>query len=229
LKKLRTDDGKINGKISPETTTMVTILSPPEERVLLQDVSWETYERLLADQQDKSAPRLAYDGGLLEIMSPSGEHEEVNDLFKYLILAIAEAMNLDLRTFGSKTFRRADLAKGFEPDSCFYIQSVERIGDTRDPDLSVHPPPDLVVEIDLTHPSLDKFPIYAQVGVPEVWIYSGKKVTFRLLQGSYYSESETSNALPGVTASRLTHFINEAPKMKLREWLRSVREWARSL
>lgn len=93
---------------------MATVLIPSEERVLLQDVSWETYVRLLADQQDRSAPRLAYDGGLLEIMSPSGEHVEVNDLFKYLVLAIVDEMGLDMRTFGSKTFKRADLAKGFE-------------------------------------------------------------------------------------------------------------------
>jgi Uma2 family endonuclease len=208
---------------------MATVLSPPEERVLLQDVSWETYQSLLVDQRDRSVPRLSYDGGLLEIMSPSGEHEEVNDRFKYLVLAIAEELDLDLRTFGSKTFKRADLAKGFEPDSCFYIQNVAGISDTIDPDLSVHPPPDIVVEIDLTHPSLDKFPIYAQTGVPEVWIYSGQRVFIHLLHEGVYKESETSKALKGVTATDLTRFINEAPQMKLREWLRSVRHWARSL
>jgi Uma2 family endonuclease len=208
---------------------MATVLSPPEERILLQDVSWETYQRLLVDQRDRSVPRLSYDGGLLEIMSPSGEHEEVNDRFKYLVLAIAEELDLDLRTFGSKTFKRADLAKGFEPDSCFYIQNVAGISDTIDPDLSIHPPPDIVVEIDLTHPSLDKFPIYAQMGVPEVWIYSGQRVFIQLLHDGAYKESETSKALKGVTATDLTRFINEAPQMKLREWLRSVRHWARSL
>jgi Uma2 family endonuclease len=208
---------------------MATVLSPPEERILLHDVSWETYQSLLVDQQDRSVPRLTYDGGVLEIMSPSGEHEEVNDRFKYLVLAIAEEMDLDLRTFGSKTFKRADLAKGFEPDSCFYIQNVAGISETIDPDLSVHPPPDIVVEIDLTHPSLDKFPIYAQTGVPEVWIYSNQRVFIHLLHEGDYKESEMSKALPGVTATALTRFINEAPQMKLRQWLRSVRDWARSL
>ncbi|HEX8073039.1 MAG TPA: Uma2 family endonuclease [Pyrinomonadaceae bacterium] len=207
---------------------MTTVLSPAEERVLLQGVSWETYERLLADQRDRSAPRLTYDRGRLEIMSPSGEHEEINDRFKYFVLAVAEELDLELRSFGSKTFKRADLAKGFEPDSCFYIQSVERVADTRDPDLTLHPPPDLVVEIDLSHPSLDKLPVYAQAGVPELWVYDGRAVTISVLRGDAYAATETSLALPPVTAAVLTHFIAEARDVKLRAWLRRVREWARA-
>lgn len=208
---------------------MATVLTPPEERVLLQDVSWETYERLLADQQEKSAPRLTYDGGVLEIMSPSGEHEEINDLIKQLVFVLAEEMDVELRSFGSKTFKRADLRKGFEPDSCFYIQNLERITDTGDPDLAVHPPPDLVVEIDITHPSLSKFSIYAQVGIPEFWLYDGRKVIIYLLQGGDYLPSEDSSALAGVTATALSHFITEGRTKKRSQWVRSLREWARSL
>ncbi len=205
---------------------MATVLSPPEERVLLHDVSWETYERLLVGQQDKSTPRQTYDRGALEIASPSGEHEEINDLIKQLVFVLAEESGLEFRSFGSKTFKRADLQKSFEPDSCFYIQSLNRISGISDPDLSIQPPPDLVVEIDITHPSLDKLPIYAKVGIPEVWIYDGSRITIYLLQEGNYVACEESIALPRVTATNLTRFIAEARTQKRSVWVRAVREWA---
>jgi Uma2 family endonuclease len=63
---------------------------------------------------------------------------------------------------------REDLACGFEPDACFYLDHADAIAPDRPLDLAVDPPPDLVVEVDITRSSLDKFPIYAALGVPEV-------------------------------------------------------------
>ena len=77
-------------------------------------------------------------------MSPSAEHEEADHIITQIVCVVAEEMNLDIRGFGSTTFKRADLNRGFEPDSCFYIQSVGRISAAADLDLSIHPPPDLV-------------------------------------------------------------------------------------
>lgn len=206
---------------------MATVLSPPEERVLLRDVSWGTYERLLGEQGDRRTPRFTYDLGVLEIMSPSAEHEEVSNLIRQLIYVLAEEMDLDIRDFGSTTFKRADLGRGFEPDSCFYIQSVERIGAASDLDLTVHPPPDLVIEIDITSPSLNKFPLYASVGVPEIWVYDGKRAGIYLLEAGNYVKAETSKALPRLTAVVLTNSVAEARNSKRSEWLRSLRAWAR--
>ena len=206
---------------------MATVLSPPEERVLLRDVSWETYERLLGEQGDRRTPRFTYDRGVLEIMSPSAEHEEVSNLIRQVIYVLAEEMNVDIRDFGSTTFKRADLSRGFEPDSCFYIQSVGRISSAADLDLSIHPPPDLVVEIDITSPSLNKFPLYAAVGVPEIWVYDGKRADIYLLEEGNYLKAETSKALPRLTAAVLTNSVAEARNSKRSEWLRSLRAWAR--
>jgi Uma2 family endonuclease len=207
---------------------MATVLSPPEERIILHDVSWETYESLLADHQDRSAPRFTYDRGVLEIMSPSSEHEEISDLIKQMVYTLAGEMNLDIRGFGSTTFRREDIKRGFEPDACFYIQSVERIRGVTKLALAIHPPPDLVVEIDITHPSLDKFPIYAQVRVPEVWRYDGQKLTIFLLLGERYVEAEESGSLPRVTGNVISRFLDERQSRTLPEWLDLLREWARS-
>jgi len=152
---------------------------PPEavQRVILHGVSWETYERLLADFQDSHAAHFAYDQGALEIMVLSLKHETFNRTLATLVEIVAEEMQGDVINAGSTTFRRADLSKGFEPDTCFYIQNVERVRGKDEIDLTVDPPPDLVIEIDITSPSLNKFPIFAAMGIPEVWRYDGKTVT----------------------------------------------------
>jgi Uma2 family endonuclease len=106
---------------------MATVLSLPEQRIILRNVSWATYERLLAENADSNTPPFPYDRGVLEIMSPSAEHEELSHVLTLLVNVVAEELDVDIRGFGSTTFRREDFARGFEPDSCFYIQSVERI------------------------------------------------------------------------------------------------------
>src|SRR5215207_2585581 len=103
---------------------MATVLGPPEQRVTLHNVSWETYERLLADLGDSSAPRLTYDRGTLEIMSPSSEHERYNRTAAQIVEELAVELNINIDSLGSTTFRREDLDRGFEPDSCFYIRNV---------------------------------------------------------------------------------------------------------
>ncbi|MDP9356919.1 MAG: Uma2 family endonuclease, partial [Chloroflexota bacterium] len=101
---------------------MQAVAGPPEQRILLRNVAWETYERLLADHLDSSAPRFAYDRGLLEIVRPSTEHETVNRTLALLVEVVAEELGIDVLNVGSMTFRRQDLQRGFEPGSSFYIQ-----------------------------------------------------------------------------------------------------------
>jgi Uma2 family endonuclease len=161
-------------------------------------------------------------------MSPSSEHEELNDVFKLLVNALAEEWGIETRGFGSTTFRREDISRGFEPDSCFYIQNVGSIKGVTRLDLAVHPPPDLLVEIDITHPSLDKFPLYAAAGVPEVWHYDGRALKILRLEGSGYVETRESAAFTRLTDEVLTRFIEESGTMSRLDWLRRVRAWARA-
>jgi Uma2 family endonuclease len=207
---------------------MATVLSPPEQRIILRNIGWETYERLLADNADSNNPRFTYDRGVLEIMSPSAEHEELSHVLTLLVNVVAEELDIDVRGFGSTTFRREDLARGFEPDSCFYIQSVERISGRTRLDLTIDPPPDLVIEIDLTSPSLDKFPIYAQVGVQEIWRYDGTELRIYHLEHAAHVEREVSATLPGLTRRILTQFVADSKSLKRPAWLRRVRTWVRT-
>jgi Uma2 family endonuclease len=91
----------------------------------------------------------------------------------------------------------------------------------------VDPPPDLVIEIDITSPSFSKLPIYAQIGVPEVWRYDGTRAAIFLLEEGEYVEAGESVALPSLTSDVLTHFVEESTSLGSTDWLRRVREWAR--
>ncbi len=206
---------------------MATVLNPPEQRVLLQDINWETYESILEAHKSRSVPHFTYDGGLLEIMSPSAEHENLNRTAASLVEVVAEEMALDMMNLGSTTFRREDLKRGFEPDSCFYVQSVERVRGKTELDMTVDPPPDLLIEIDITSPSINRFPLFAQLGVPEVWRYDGKRWMILALEGGEYAERKESIALPGLTAARIGRFVEEGRTMRRPEWLRWVRDSVR--
>src|SRR4029453_4930950 len=162
---------------------MSTVLSPPEARVILHNISWSLYEQLLAEHEDKSRPRFVYDRGELEITVPSYEHEELNRLLDNCIAIIAMEWDIEYCDAGFNPFKRGDLKRGFEPDSCFYVQHAEQITGKKRLDLTIDPPPDLVLEVDITHSSLDKLSILAVVGVPEVWRYDGERVRMLALAG----------------------------------------------
>lgn len=129
---------------------METIKSPAEHRVILHNTSWETYERLMKERGESRVPRFAYDRGELEIMSPSTEHESIAYYVGLLVAVFAEEAGVDLYGAGSTTFDREDLERGFEPDACFYVRNAERVRGKPRIDLSLDPPPDLVIEVDIT-------------------------------------------------------------------------------
>jgi len=178
--------------------------------------------------QDSHAAQFAYDQGMLEIMAPSHEHESLKHVIAMLVEVMAEEMEMDIHGGGSTTFRREDLAKGFEPDECFYIQHAERVRGKKQIDLAQDPPPDLIIEIDITGPSLNKFPIFAALGIPEVWRHDGARVAIFTLVDNDYVERAESVVLPKVTSAILTEFIDASSQLQRPAWLRRVRGWVRS-
>jgi Uma2 family endonuclease len=206
---------------------MTTVMSPPEQRIVLENIPWDVYESILAAHQDHSVPRFTYDRGRLEIMSPCAEHEELKHLVALCVEVSAEEMGMNVRGLGSTTCRREDLQRGFEPDARFYVQNAGRIRGKTELDLTVDPPPDVVMEIDLTSPSLAKFPIFAQLGVPEVWRYYGHRGQIFRHTGAVYVEQAESLAFPDLTAEILTGFLAESRRLDRLEWLRQVRTWVR--
>jgi len=194
------------------TATPVIYADP---QVVLPNVSWETYERLLEDLSDCSVPHLTYDRGVLEILSPTQEHEYFNRTLNLIVEIVAAELDVNVRVLGSSTFKRKDLKRGFEPDSCFYVASAKRIRGKKRLDLSIDPPPDLIIEIDITTSSVPKMPIFAHFGVPEVWQYDGKSLRMSKLQGDEYTSIDRSLSFPLLTPRRLRTFSPRARSGKI--------------
>ena len=205
------------------------MLSPPEQKVILKGVSWDTYNRLLNEHEESAATRFNYDQGVLEIMVLSFEHETLKHVISIIVELLAGELGIDIHGAGSTTFRREDLAKGFEPDACFYIRHAAEMRGKKEVDLRHDPPPDLVIEIDITSPSLDKFPIYFAAGVSEVWRYTDGRLVILTRQGNAFGEQNDSFALPKVTAPLLNVLIESSQRMDRPAWLRQIRESARAL
>ena len=206
---------------------MATVLTAPEQKVILRNVSWETYERLLDERGDDPVPRFNFDQGDLEIMRPSSEHEEFKCTFAQIVDVVAEELGINARGLGSTTFKRQEVERGFEPDACYYIQSFARLRGRRRIDLLVDPPPDLIIEIEVTSDSMEKLGIYAALGVPEVWRYDGNRLTMLVLEDGRYVERDTSLALPILTPTVLKELIDESISLDPIPWLRKLRKWVR--
>jgi Uma2 family endonuclease len=206
---------------------MERIKSPAEHRVILHNTSWETYERLMKERGESRVPRFAYDRGELEIMSPSTEHESIAYYIGLLVAVFAEEAGIDLYGAGSTTFDREDLERCFEPDACFYVQNAERVRGKPRIDLSLDPQPDLVIGVDITSPSLDKFSIYARASIPEIWRHDGERLAIFELRGEEYVEVAESRTLPPLTSEALSSLIAQSTSLDIVTWMRRVRDWAR--
>lgn len=209
------------------TTTLNLPQAVGEQRFVLRQVSWETYESLLTDYADASSPRFTYSEGVLEIMSPPIEHERANRILAAVAELVAEEIEIEFESLGSSTFRRQDLDRGAEPDSCFYIQNLEFIRGKEKIDLTVDPPPDLVIEIEITSPALPKLPVYARLGVPEIWLYDGHAPRILRLSGDQYIDRDRSEVLPTLTRQVLSNFLDQSKALTTLAWRRMVRTWAR--
>lgn len=205
---------------------MATIAPPAEQRIVLHDIAWETYERLLTDHVDRSVPHFTYDHGELEILTPSIDHERDNRTLDLLVEIVASEWSIDIVNVGSATFKRRDLEQGYEPDSSFYIQHEEHVRGKAEIDLLVDPPPDLVIEIEVTQSAIPKLPLYARMRIPEVWRLRDDRVRVLRLAGSGYYETATSAALPPLTSEILTDFLQSSRALRRTAWIRQVREWA---
>src|SRR5262245_48747451 len=127
---------------------------PAGATLILPDVAWDDYERLVEhDLGDHSSVRVTYDQGRLEVMSPTSEHDHLADMCTLMAHVLGEEIGCDVESFGSTTFKQSRLSKGAEPDACFYVQRAARVIGKRKLDLSEDPPPDVTVEIDISHDS----------------------------------------------------------------------------
>jgi Uma2 family endonuclease len=159
------------------------------QSTVLHDIDWKQFESILQDLGDKRRSRIAYLNGVLEIALPLPESERIKVLIRDFIQVLMDEMGIDFEGFGSTTFKRIDKLAGLEPDDCFYIQNNVAMRGIRKLDMTIDPPPDLAIEVDVT--SKTKFDVYRVLGVPELWLYDQILKIYILRDGDYV-ESQLS-------------------------------------
>ncbi|HLP89291.1 MAG TPA: Uma2 family endonuclease [Nostocaceae cyanobacterium] len=207
---------------------MLTAVPTKFPRVILENISWQTYETILAEIGNHRTTRLAYDQGILEIMTPLMPHEHNKRLIEKLIDNLAEKLKLNLKSTGSITCKRQGLSRGVEPDSSFYIQNEPLVRNKQNLDLNQDPPPDLVIEVDYKSASVDRMPIYRDLGVPEIWRYDQPVMEIYQLQAGVYipcNVSPTFFNLPLTT--EIPHFLAQSLEIGEIPMIQAFRTWLR--
>ncbi len=202
---------------------------PAGGTLIFQRVSWEEYEKLLVDLGPGYPSRISYDHGRLEVAMPLPIHETLKDLLVRLMQVLSDELGMDFEALGSTTFSYKDWLQGLEPDACFYVQNIERVLGVRRFDPSAPPPaPDIAVEIDIISESLSRFPIYANLGVPEIWRYDEHEVCIYHLSETGYVEAAASRAFPFLTGKVLFDLLERSITVGQSAALREFRQWVKA-
>jgi Uma2 family endonuclease len=204
-----------------------SLLPVGEQRVVFKNITWQGYQKLLGVLGDRRTARITFDRGLLEITMPLEEHEFSGRLIERLIIILVVELGLTVKTMGSTTLKRADLDRGAEPDNAYYIKNQPLVAG-RKADLATDPPPDLVVEVDITHTDINKTALYASMGIPELWRYDGQEWHIYHLQENTYLEVLVSPTFPMLSKDRFYEFLTIAQtnevkaEVDLRYWIRNT-------
>jgi Uma2 family endonuclease len=198
----------------------------PGQRIQLQEVNWSEFEAFLSELGDKRACRLAYSDRVLEIRMPLPEHEKAKVLIGDMVKILLEELDLDNECFGSSTFKRQEMLKAIEPDDCFYIENfAQMIGKDR-LDLTIDPPPDLAIEVDIT--SKTGLDAYQSLGVPELWRFENGRLQISLLQDGQYQTASSSPHFPNVPiVEGISQFLKRSQSEGRSQALKAFRQWVR--
>lgn len=180
-----------------------------EKRVTLCGLNWQAYQQILHALPQSRGARLTYDRGILEITMPLEDHEFANRMIELFIRILVFEMGMKLKTMGSTTLNREELNRGAEPDNAYYIQNQPMVAG-RNVNLEQDPPPDLVLEVDITHTDIDKNRLYAAMGVPEFWRFDGQEWRIFQLQNGAYQECDRSPTFSWIEKEYLYQFLEQA-------------------
>lgn len=198
-----------------------------EDRFLLSGISWELYEQL-RENEDNRHVRMTYDSGRLELMSPSPDHESITKLIARMLEAFMEEVGIAHRSLGSTTWKCRDLDKGCEADECYYILDHHWVRQRRSSEVTLKPPPDLVIETEVTPSAVQTFRIYSALGVPEIWRWREAGLSaYSLGPKGRYVERDFSLNLPALRVKDLGPFIDFEMAADELAWIREFRAWVR--
>lgn len=201
-----------------------------EQHFFLSGVSWESYVAIGNALPDWPGLRITYDGGKLEFMSTSPEHEYFKKWLDKFIYIIADELIRPIVALGNMTFQREDLKKGLEGDECYWIEHEIQMRAKRTWDPDVDPSPDLALEIEISRNVINRLGIYATLNVAEVWSFNGTVIVIRCLQADgTYQTTEKSKAFPEIPIAQIVPFLFPDPNTDYLTALRQFRAWIRQI
>lgn len=202
------------------------IIASPGQQLLLKNVSWQMYENILEELGEGRHTRINYYQGLLEIVTPLPEHEINKVMIGDLVKALLEELDIDFWSLASTTFKSEAMAAGVEADDCFYIQNEALIRGKKRIDLTIDPPPDLAIEIDIT--SRTRLNNYEALGVPELWRYDGQSLEINVLDNGKYNKSNISRNFPLFSlVDVIPQYVEQSKVIGRNTTIRSFRNWVR--
>jgi len=197
-----------------------------EMRGLLGGVTWEDYLKL-TDALAEYKLRHTYDRGTLEMMAPRKDHEWVAELLGRMVESMALAIDVPIQSVGSTTLSAARAECGLQPDKSYYVAHEPQVRGKDHYDPAKDPPPDLVIEVDVTSCSVPRLPVFARIGVPEVWRHDGEQMRFyRLGRTGRYKEAQRSLAFAFIASGDITRFLNRRHDETEHSVVRAFVEWA---
>ncbi|MCL1463017.1 Uma2 family endonuclease [Argonema galeatum] len=201
------------------------LIIPPGNVLQLKDISWQMFEQILDELGESRATRISYSKGFLEIMAPLLEHEFDKGFIGDFVKILLEQLDIDFIDSGSTTFKKENMAQGVEPDASFYIQNEAAIRGKKKIDLTIDPPPDLAIEIDIT--SRTAFTNYEALGVTELWRYNGQRLQINVLQDNKYIESENSRIFSRFPQLRevIHQYVEESKVVGRNATMKAFRNW----
>jgi len=200
------------------------LVVPTGQQLLIRDVSWQMYEDILVELGERRGTRINYSQGMLEIMAPLPEHEDDKAIIGDLIKVILEELDIEFRSLASTTFKNQAMQQAIEADDCFYIEHEALIRGKKRIDLTIDPPPDLAIEIDLT--SRTRFNNYQALGVSELWRFDGIRLQINVLQNGEYIESTISPNLGGLELGQIVpEYLERSKVLGRNATIRRFRAW----
>lgn len=202
-----------------------------QQHFAMSGASWSLYEQLVEAAGNRPI-RITFNKGDLEIMAPLHEHELGKKVIARLIEFLAFECNVPLIGFGSATYRREDRQVGLEPEECYYVRAnAAAVRGMKKFDATIHPPPDLAIEVDITVRSVAREPVYAELGVPELWRYDAARLTVLLLDAAsrQYRVAPRSAAFSYLPIDRFEAFIHRMEREEQTAVLREFQTWVRTL
>ncbi len=157
-----------------------------DQRIVLYGVDWSGFETMLALRGERSSPRVTYLDGVLEIMSPSRDHENIKSMIGRVLEAYCLDRDIPFGAYGSWLLKKKPKKSGVEPDECYVFAE----------DPKTKPRPDLAIEVIWTSGGIDKLEVYKRLGVDEVWMWKRDAITVYGLAGSRYVKRPRSAWLP---------------------------------